>query len=814
MKRMYVVGLFIVILSLLFVGCFGGGSKGYSISGVVKDGEGNGIAGVKLALEGGKTSLVAETGSDGSWSAKGLQGTVKVQPVKEGWSFDPPSLDVTKESKNVNFTGTVVVLPDVEYDLAGVVVDGLGIGIEGVEIELKGTSGVSLRIETASDGSWKADGLKGTVDITPAKEGWFFNPQTRRVSAATSEETGFIGVRGEDLVVNIDGSGTVRREIVFSPLSLDPYPRTTEVLLTAEPDFDWFFYGWEGDIPEGSDDENPITIVMDGPKEITAVFRQKTWVNGYIGLEHAFPRAVEQMKVESGMGSAGNLKTRMPVTGDLDFDVPIAREGEEIIRFSPSMSRAEQEAQLRRNGYEILDTIEVLNAHLARKTSDAKVQVATEIDGVLSTEPNFEVYLTEIKTPNDQYYGPFQSWHYEQIRLPQAWTVTTGDKNVRVAVVDTGISTAHPDLISNVNLELGASFVIGDDFDEIEDTHGHGSHVSGTIGAVTDNGTGMAGIMWDVEIIPVKVFGPSGRASNWEVVSGMLYAAGLLDDQEDKPSIGRPADIINMSLGGPGTEFQYDAVMRAVANDVILIAATGNEERNLISYPAQYDEVIAVGATGVGRTLDGEPELAYYSNTGMAIDVVAPGGGIIEGSPYGFVWSTSKQGGYTGMAGTSMATPHVSGVVGLMLANGIPKSEVRDVLRRTSMEIHTRGFNDTYGYGLINAYWAVNAVEDMQVIQGIREGNQITAVAQTTVPSKGEQFRLELVQGDYQLIAWVDVNNNGVVDTSDYYTETPILEFGYGEGWNWWGDASEIGEMDQVPIPVDDSEQAVAQRVF
>ena len=166
------------------------------------------------------------------------------------------------------------------------------------------------------------------------------------------------------------------------------------------------------------------------------------------------------------------------------------------------------------------------------------------------------------------------------------------------------------------------------------------------------------------------------------------------------------------------------------------------------------------------------------------------------------------------MAGTSMATPHVSGVVGLMLANGIPKSDVRDVLRRTSMEIHTRGFNDTYGYGLINAYWAVNAVEDMQIIQGIREGDQITAVAQTTVPSKGEQFRLELVQGKYQLMAWVDVNKNGVVDTSDYYTETPILEFDYGEGWSWWSDASEVGEMDLVAIPMDDAEEAVAKRVF
>ena len=118
------------------------------------------------------------------------------------------------------------------------------------------------------------------------------------------------------------------------------------------------------------------------------------------------------------------------------------------------------------------------------------------------------------------------------------------------------------------------------------------------------------------------------------------------------------------------------------------------------------------------------------------------------------------------------------------------------------MEIHVRGFSDTYGYGLVNAYWAVNAVEEMRIIQGRRDGDQITAVAETTVPAKGEQFRLELAQGEYQLIAWVDVNGNGVVDTSDYYTETELIEFGYGEGWSWWGSASEVGDMTDLPIPV------------
>lgn len=695
-----------------------------------------------------------------------------------------------------------------EYDVSGVVADCFHIGIAGVELLVEGADiEDSVAGPTGEDGKWSALGLKGTVEITPKKDGWFFNPGSEIVTKK-SNAVNFSAARGCDIRIVIEGEGKVTQELVMAAMGAESYPRMTQVQLTAEPDLDWFFYGWEGDIPEGVEKENPIIITMDESKEVTAIFREKTRVNGYINLEHSFPVAVEQtLGGASVVASVRNMKTEGPLSENVT-PTPDYRENEIIVTFDSTLTRSEQEAQLRLAGWEILDTIEVLNAHLVTRTSGGGVEAASTMNGVLSAEVNFDIYLAEFKIPNDRYYGSHQWWHYEQIRLPQAWAVTTGDRSIRVAVVDTGISTEHQDLIANVNLDLGASFVIGQDAKDIEDEHGHGSHVSGTIGAVTNNEAGMAGIMWDVEIIPVKVFGPSGRASNWEVVNGMLYAAGLLDDQEDKPSIGRPADIVNMSLGGPGSEFQQDAVERAIANDVILIAATGNDERNLISFPAQYDEVIAVGATGYNW--DDEPELAYYSNTGMEIDVVAPGGGVIQGNPLGYVWSTGDEGSYYGAAGTSMATPHVSGVVGLMLANGIPKSEVREILHRTSMELQgRRGFNDTFGYGLINAYWAVNAVEDMRIIQGLRDGSEITVVAETTVPVKGEQFRMELVQGEYQLIAWVDVNGNGVLDTSDYYTETPILEFGYGEGWSWTGSASEVGDMTNEPIPMPDEDEGI-----
>ncbi|HHT90766.1 MAG: S8 family serine peptidase [Limnochordia bacterium] len=792
MKRIYRLGVLALVLSLFVVGCLGGGSKEYSVSGIIVDGTGLGLGGVKLVLEGAKISLLAETAEDGTWSVQGLKGKVTITPTKAGWSFAPGSREVTKANKAANFAAS-----QQEYAASGFVLDALDIGIADVEMTLEG-AGITSSTTTAEDGSWSAAGLKGIVKVTPKKEGWFFSPVSQDVSPE-NPAADFRGAKGEGLTILIDGNGTVRRDEVFSPMSVDLYPRTTQVQLTAEPDFDWFFVRWEGDVPEGEEEQNPIIVTLDDPLELTAVFQAKTRVNGYIGLSHNFPVAGEQMgDAGSSAAAVRTLKAEGPQPGGSELSGETYPENERIVTFDASLSRMEQEQRLRLAGYEILDTIEVLNAHLVRSTSREGAEVVGDVSGVLSVYKNYDFYLTELKMPDDPYYPGYQ-WHYDQIRLPQAWAVTTGDRNIRVAVIDTGISTEHQDLAANVNLDLGVSFVIGEDITDIEDDHGHGSHVSGTIGAVTNNGMGMAGIMWEVEIIPVRVFDASGRGSTWAVVNGMLYAAGLLDDQEDKPSIGRPADVVNMSLGGPGSEFQQDAVERAAANGVILVAATGNEYRNLISYPAQYDQVIAVGATGYSD--QEEPELADYSNTGMAIDVVAPGGGVVQGVPFGYVWSTWP-GGYYGSAGTSMATPHVTGVIGLMLANGIPKNEVRDVLHRTSMEIHVRGFSDTYGYGLVNAYWAVNAVEEMRIIQGRRDGDQITAVAETTVPAKGEQFRLELAQGEYQLIAWVDVNGNGVVDTSDYYTETELIEFGYGEGWSWWGSASEVGDMTDLPIPV------------
>ena len=168
-------------------------------------------------------------------------------------------------------------------------------------------------------------------------------------------------------------------------------------------------------------------------------------------------------------------------------------------------------------------------------------------------------------------------------------------------------------------------------------------------------------------------------------------------------------------------------------------------------YPARYP-VIA------GAVIASTPTAARtrYSSYGPGLDVMAPGGDIHNdtdgnGEDDG-VLSTAYDGDYGYKEGTSMATPHISGVIGLMLAAGIPPQQVREILQAASMPLGPAEFSEEYGYGLINAYWAVNAVEEMRLVVGRRTGNRVEVVKETTLP-QGGSFQLIAPPGEYQIMA-------------------------------------------------------------
>ena len=299
------------------------------------------------------------------------------------------------------------------------------------------------------------------------------------------------------------------------------------------------------------------------------------------------------------------------------------------------------------------------------------------------------------------------------IQAVSAWNITRG-AGVKVAVIDTGVAYEnYTDPVTGTQYAL-ASDLANTKFDTTNaydfvnnDTHAnddnkHGTHVTGTIAQSTNNSWGCAGIAYEATILPIKVLDSSGSGTYDAIANGIIWAAD------------HGARVINMSLGGSqGSTTLYNAIEYAYSNGVVIVCAAGNDGRALVSYPAAYSECIAVGAT----RFDGKR--VRYSNYGSALDIVAPGGdtsvdqnkdgygdGILQqtfsGSPTSF--------GYYFFQGTSMATPHVAAVAALVLSvhPEYTNSQVRTALLSTAKDLGTAGWDRYYGYGLVNAYGAVN----------------------------------------------------------------------------------------------------------
>lgn len=346
--------------------------------------------------------------------------------------------------------------------------------------------------------------------------------------------------------------------------------------------------------------------------------------------------------------------------------------------------------------------------------------------------------------PNDRNY-PDQRWHYEQINLPAAMARLASlsplpEKRPLVAVIDSGIVSDHPDLAPQV-LE-GHSFVsvraAGDQNDDSGDDPSplgrepvfHGSHVSGTIAAVTFDGIGAAGVAPMAQLMPLRVFSPDLEgASDYDIIQAMLFAAGLPNGARKLPQ--RKADVINLSLGrsAPCTDAFRQTVEAVRAQGVIVVAASGNDAHNDrhqpvdVGMPANCQGVVAVGALNAAR------QQASYSQSGAMLKVVAPGGDtIVAGngavsadlvfSTVGAFRGTTRVPAIGGLMGTSMAAPHVSGVIALMkyVHPSMTPQELDTLLQSGSLTdlLGASGWRSTHGFGLINARKAVDAALSLE----------------------------------------------------------------------------------------------------
>ncbi|MDT3766361.1 S8 family peptidase [Priestia filamentosa] len=295
----------------------------------------------------------------------------------------------------------------------------------------------------------------------------------------------------------------------------------------------------------------------------------------------------------------------------------------------------------------------------------------TALDEVEYVEPNYTVEA--FLTPNDTFYA--YQYGPQKISTPSAWDVTTSNSNIRIAIVDTGVQTNHPDLVNK--LLPGYNFVNGNS--NVTDVNGHGTHVAGIAAASTNNNLGIAGIAPSARILPIKALADNGSGISTNIANGIVYAAN------------QDAQVINLSLGTTQDSVTIrNAIDYAINRGSVVVAATGNNGANLLTYPAVYQNVLSVAST------DENDQKSSFSNYGTWVDVAAPGSNILSTYPNSY---------YSYLSGTSMACPHVAGLAALLAAQGRSSVQIRNIIQNTSDPIP--GTGTFWVYGRVNANRAV-----------------------------------------------------------------------------------------------------------
>ncbi|MEM7127460.1 MAG: S8 family serine peptidase [Chloroflexota bacterium] len=386
----------------------------------------------------------------------------------------------------------------------------------------------------------------------------------------------------------------------------------------------------------------------------------------------------------------------------------------------------------------------------------ASAQGGIEALPILNIESDGWVYGTaDVNDPDLQ--DPQRTYAHRLLSLPTAWDYTMGSTDIVIAILDTGITSDHPEFSGRIL--QGYDFYNNDD--DPEDDHGHGTHVTGIAAAAVNNAIGAAGVCGGCSILPVKVLNEN-NAGTWSgVASGIIFAT----DQG--------ADVIVMSLGSTsGTQVVENAIQYAREHDVVITAAMGNTNSSRDFFPAAYDGVIGVVAT------DRNDNRWVLSNYGTYVDVSAPGHVIYST----FNDLDNMYDGHTFMSGTSMATPHVGGLAGLIrsLSPSLSNDEVAQIIEDTAVDLGTQGWDEHFGYGRIDPTASLAMAEpggatgtlsgtvwidaDIDSILDTNEAERLaggivtlwssrngTMIANTMTNENGQWHFSELIAGNYRL---------------------------------------------------------------
>ena len=315
---------------------------------------------------------------------------------------------------------------------------------------------------------------------------------------------------------------------------------------------------------------------------------------------------------------------------------------------------------------------------------------------VAYAHPNWE--MRALSAPNDLFFNELWGMHNTgqpvrasfvrgvadaDIDAPEGWDLAFGAGNfpssggVRVGILDSGIDLGHADLLNKTKACANALAAVGLVAPGCEDDAAHGTHVAGTISAIANNSIGVAGAAPNAELAVFKALNAGGVGFYGDIIAGIhwLHTTG-------------GARIISMSIGGPQDKALDAELAHAEDAGVLLIAAAGNDGDSTANYPAHHPDVMSVAAT------DAANKRASFSNCNADVEIAAPG---VD------VWSTAPGNAYAPLSGTSMATPHVSGIAAMaMWKKGLTGPQTRSLLTSTAIDLGSAGRDTCFGYGLAN----------------------------------------------------------------------------------------------------------------
>lgn len=356
-----------------------------------------------------------------------------------------------------------------------------------------------------------------------------------------------------------------------------------------------------------------------------------------------------------------------------------------IVKYRRGVLSEERHELHRRVNSDIVSSLRKLDVDVARIRSDRveeSIKMLRDDPRVEYVEPDYKAQALLVS--NDPFLTTNQ-WGLFKIQAANAsgasaWDLSQGSDSVKVAILDTGIDKTHPDIGEKIVSQINLS-----DSDTVQDVYGHGTHVAGIVAATTNNATGVAGMGYSIKLANVKVLDDDGSGYYSWIADGITWAA----DQ------GIP--VINMSLGGSSkSQTLQNAVRYAWDKGVVMVAAAGNGGSSTYSYPAAYQEVISVAAT------DSSDQKASFSNYGTWVEVAAPGVSIFSTVPT-YPNGLGNAQNYGNLSGTSMATPFVSGLAGLILSTSSrTNAEVRTLIDDGADQI--KGTGSSWRKGRINAY--------------------------------------------------------------------------------------------------------------